>query len=496
MSFTRRVRITSSPTSAQAAAVVGGADIIFTEEVLAKVPAPGTYYDGSKTLFSRAQKKMSASGSYKKSLSRFPTKKEFHSLNPFIQRRTKDQALNLIRSQFLSQKESLKNIFQKIDKRGNENGLIERNELREGFRHANIRIPDDMQEVVFRAFDSDHSGHISYMEFVHAVLQPMHDRAMLKLRRYLKETLTMDHLHRGFQHYDYDGSGRIDRKEFVSFMRDKLHVTCVRPIELDTLFDIFDSDHDGSISYWEFVYTIFNKRPQRAKEDSAVEDPQSQAEIVKDIHQKVVVPVLNLSPVQMRTNTKMKKKRPMTALGAHSFVAGNTVKDEDSVLVQPRPSSIQMKYGKKPDALLSKRSAKHKWPLYRPFHESFNGGRRYQGEQKSTLERVTAIVGSHNMKQKSRTRPQSAPLANGFMPWETPRLSEEEELELVKTSSEASVAYPWSKSRERVLPVKFKDMKEYRGSFSPYLLHGHRDRLLAEMERDFRASMVVDEDAT
>ena len=50
--------------------------------------------------------------------------------------------------------------------------------------------------------------------------------------------------------------------------------------------------------------------------------------------------------------------------------------------------------------------------------------------------------------------------------------------------------------KDKLREVKFKDMKEYRGSFSPYLLHGHRDRLLAEMERDFRASMVVDEDAT
>ena len=99
------------------------------------------------------------------------------------------------------------------------------------------------------------------------------------------------------------------------------------------------------------------------------------------------------------------------------------------------------------------------------------------------------------MKHKSSTRPQSAPQANGFMPWETPRLSEAEELELLKTSSEASMAYPWSKSRKRVQPVKFKDMKEYKGSFSPYLLHGSRARLLAEMERDFLQSMVVDEHA-
>lgn len=59
-----------------------------------------------------------------------------------------------------------------------------------------------------------------------------------------------DELRENFDHFDGDGDGRIDRREFKRLM-DALGASAPER-ELDAGFDAVDSDDDGAIDFDEF----------------------------------------------------------------------------------------------------------------------------------------------------------------------------------------------------------------------------------------------------
>jgi len=81
---------------------------------------------------------------------------------------------------------------------------------------------------------------------------------------YLKELLGD-----GFRSYDSDNNGQLDRKEVFVFFRD--FNEAITEEEMNELFEKFDADHSGSISYDEFIgvaYMLIKLQDSKSSEES------------------------------------------------------------------------------------------------------------------------------------------------------------------------------------------------------------------------------------
>lgn len=70
-------------------------------------------------------------------------------------------------------------------------------------------------------------------------------------------------LRRPFARWDADGSGSLTRREFAQALT-SLGVR-LEQSELDHIVRAFDTDGDGSVSYGEFLFAVFNRRKLRAQ---------------------------------------------------------------------------------------------------------------------------------------------------------------------------------------------------------------------------------------
>jgi Ca2+-binding EF-hand superfamily protein len=453
-----------------------------------------------------------------------------------MQRRRKNEALNSIRRQFLENKHraSLKAIFLRMDR--DKNGTVDQDEFERALKSIGIVLDWQVLEPLFYLYDSDGSGGISYPEFVIETLEPLYNRALLKLRRFLKsggQKFCNKSLHDGFEHFDANGNGVIERDEFIQALKEKCGITCLKDVEIDTLFDILDWNHSGAIDYGEFAYSIFNLRPhletalgiseyfkEKMRKQNETIPAMNKPRPTKPIKENDnVIPPLKLATVALRSEKKQSKKQNIfeenklrtvygisSSPGSPSDEYGRPIlmaEEESSRLLLPRPASVQCKYGKRPNSLLSPRSRTMGWSIYRPYHESFNNGSRYYGEPKTKLDFIASVLGPNNVRKPrpktamSRARFKTKKKKNlGIDPWLTPRRTEEDIMEEAKNTKGFGAAYPWSKPKPRVSPIKFKqsNLDRYKGSFSPYLLTDHRERLLREAQEDFEASLVVDSD--
>ena len=79
-----------------------------------------------------------------------------------------------------------------------------------------------------------------------------------------------------FKFFDRDESGEIDFEEFKLVLT---HLNCLgSESDVDELFDRYDADCSGSITYQEFCEILFNKKKSRP--DDGV-DPNATKSIVK-----------------------------------------------------------------------------------------------------------------------------------------------------------------------------------------------------------------------
>ncbi|XP_055770002.1 guanylyl cyclase-activating protein 2-like [Salvelinus fontinalis] len=102
-------------------------------------------------------------------------------------------------------------------------------------------------ETVFHSFDTNRDNALDFMEYTAAL--------HLILRGNLEDRLKWS-----FKIYDKDGNGKLDRQEVKNLIRIiykiKLHTTAINmtPNEVcDRIFELVDQNHDGQISFTEFM---------------------------------------------------------------------------------------------------------------------------------------------------------------------------------------------------------------------------------------------------
>ena len=139
-------------------------------------------------------------------------------------------------------------LFNNIDQNGD--GKISKEELFNGLQSYLASEGDKLKqdvELIFRHLDTDHNGYIEYEEFIRAAVD----------KEYF---LNGDFIKFAFNYFDRDGNGNITLEEVKNlFYQNEKNKTNVKAQEqLQKCFDENDINHDGSLSFDEFVKMMKN----------------------------------------------------------------------------------------------------------------------------------------------------------------------------------------------------------------------------------------------
>ena len=131
--------------------------------------------------------------------------------------------------------DKLKKIFEEIDT--NKSGTLNINEIKDGINkmEKEKEISDKEKSEIIEGIDTNKSQRIEYNEFLAACLEQ---------KLYLKE----EHLLEAFMRLDYDGSGKLSKKEIKNALNGE-----VTKEMLELIVKEFDLDGDGEIDYREFI---------------------------------------------------------------------------------------------------------------------------------------------------------------------------------------------------------------------------------------------------
>ena len=160
---------------------------------------------------------------------------------PFDRRMTRRRVMEKIRGG------SLKQSFKDMDLNGN--GTLCRSELRDALWKLDIDMDDDEFEEMFTAIDTDNSREIDFSEFKKYMMSGQGERTGMAAPMGVIENMSMEQctaliqdkvrgrlrggpaeLRRTFQFFDTNGSGAIDRDEFIAGLRQRCGIQFAPPL--------------------------------------------------------------------------------------------------------------------------------------------------------------------------------------------------------------------------------------------------------------------------
>lgn len=132
------------------------------------------------------------------------------------------------------EKDQLSQTFKLLDT--NNDGILTKEELINGFHKTNILITESELETLLASLDSNNNGQFDYSEFVGAVI----DKTKL---------VSEDRVKRVFDYFDRDGDGSISVSEFKEVFSGN---QIVEEKVWEDLVALADKDKNGKIDYEEF----------------------------------------------------------------------------------------------------------------------------------------------------------------------------------------------------------------------------------------------------
>ena len=181
-----------------------------------------------------------------------------HNIIKLVENLTKYRSDNILRcaviaylvhnnTQLKEAHEAIK-LFNQIDENGD--GRITKEELYNGLQHYLDKKGDELKnevELIFSHIDADHNGFIEYEEFIRAAI----DKNYFLSDNFIKFA---------FSYFDRDGSGNITMEEVrnLFYLNEKNKKSAEAQKQLKNSFDEIDVNHDGSLSFEEFVQMMKN----------------------------------------------------------------------------------------------------------------------------------------------------------------------------------------------------------------------------------------------
>ncbi len=181
-----------------------------------------------------------------------------HNIIKLVENLTKYRSDNILRcaviaylvhnnTQLKEAHEAIK-LFNQIDENGD--GRITKEELYNGLQHYLDKKGDELKEeveLIFSHIDADHNGFIEYEEFIRAAI----DKNYFLSDNFIKFA---------FSYFDRDGSGNITMEEVrnLFYLNEKNKKSTEAEKQLKSSFDEIDINHDGSLSFEEFVQMMKN----------------------------------------------------------------------------------------------------------------------------------------------------------------------------------------------------------------------------------------------
>ena len=139
--------------------------------------------------------------------------------------------------------EQLRVQFEAIDIDGS--GCIEKNELAQAMKEADIGVSDSAIDKIIQEIDYVGNGKINYTEFLAATLS-------------FNETLTDEMLFRLFRRFDVDDTGYISQENLMDAFK-RLGNSKITINEVKQMISVHDIAKDGQVSFTEFKL-IFAKK--------------------------------------------------------------------------------------------------------------------------------------------------------------------------------------------------------------------------------------------
>ncbi|CAF0966550.1 unnamed protein product [Adineta steineri] len=148
--------------------------------------------------------------------------------------------MNYLKTFVSDMHKKLRDTFDLFDR--DKSGAISSAELKQVLIALNFEPTDNLLRRVMKEMDADGNGSIEFDEFVKA------------MRTVYERKFTDDEMRNAFKCFDADNSGYITVSELREVLRRLNHDVSERRIS-EVLYEI-DTDHDGKISYEEFVHML------------------------------------------------------------------------------------------------------------------------------------------------------------------------------------------------------------------------------------------------
>jgi Ca2+-binding EF-hand superfamily protein len=163
----------------------------------------------------------------------------------------------------------LKRVFEQMDT--DNSNTVDKKEFARAINKLGVKLTTDEVDAIFERYDADNSRGLEYKEFLTLVgaaaptrgsstggsaLQREVDKLIDRIQRQLEEDLGKDvnkgrELKRVFENIDVDGSGTLDKREFLKAMA-KLSVKLTTD-EVDAIYERYDRNGRGALDYNSFL---------------------------------------------------------------------------------------------------------------------------------------------------------------------------------------------------------------------------------------------------
>jgi Ca2+-binding EF-hand superfamily protein len=163
----------------------------------------------------------------------------------------------------------LKRVFEQMDT--DNSNTVDKKEFARAINKLGVKLTTDEVDAIFERYDADSSRGLEYKEFLTLVgaaaptrgsstggsaLQREVDKLIDRIQRQLEDDLGKDvnkgrELKRVFENIDVDGSGTLDKREFLKAMA-KLSVKLTTD-EVDAIYERYDRNGRGALDYNSFL---------------------------------------------------------------------------------------------------------------------------------------------------------------------------------------------------------------------------------------------------